>query len=252
MIGAMAQTTPGASRPAAFPVYGLDGAWSGARWLDSFGPAIGEEICWVRLAHQGATADSMLTDSMLTDSMLTDSMMMVETHSRPLTDAASARLGEPALQSVAFAAGVVLVNLTLPDGSVPRPPGLLQALVNQADQWSRKYAAWAPVSWQLDGETVAARAWWFAGGWAAFSDAVDGVYLAAVGAGGSPDGLTLGMVRDGRSYSFDLDRPLSPRVIAASSAAVAVLTTDEQRAARRLAWHADQLRVVGGQAGEAG
>jgi hypothetical protein len=40
-----------ASPPAAFPVHGLDG-WPGARWLDGFGDAIGEQVRWVRLAHQ--------------------------------------------------------------------------------------------------------------------------------------------------------------------------------------------------------
>lgn len=69
----MARTGQVPASPAAdFPIYGLDLSWPGARWLDSCGDVIGEQVRWVRLAHQ---------------SLDTDSMIMVETHSRLLTDA---------------------------------------------------------------------------------------------------------------------------------------------------------------------
>jgi hypothetical protein len=72
------------SPPVAFPVYGLDPSWSGSRWLDGFGDRIGDEVRWMRLAHQG---------------MGTGALIMVETHSRPLTDSQAARSGEPSPQS---------------------------------------------------------------------------------------------------------------------------------------------------------
>ena len=56
--------------PAAFPVYGLDASWPGARWLDGFGDAVGDEVRWVRLANQGTEPEALI---------------MVETLSRPLT-----------------------------------------------------------------------------------------------------------------------------------------------------------------------
>jgi len=40
------------SPPVTFPVYGLDGSWSGSRWLDGFGDRIGDDVRSVRLAHQ--------------------------------------------------------------------------------------------------------------------------------------------------------------------------------------------------------
>lgn len=43
----------------------------------------------------------------------------------------------------------------------------------------------------MDGAAVTARVGWFAGGWAAVSDAVAEVYLSAVGIGVGPDGLSL-------------------------------------------------------------
>lgn len=216
------------SPPATFPVYGLDGSWTGSRWLDGFGDRIGDEVRWVGLAHQD---------------LETGALIMVETHSRALTDAQAARSREPALQSVAFGASVAMVNMTLPALSVPRPPGILRALVNDAEAGSRQYQHWSPVSWLLDGSQIDARARWFAGGWAAYSDAVDGVYLAAAGVGIGPEGLTLALLPDGHAYSFDLDQPLHPQTITASSAARA---GGERLPPLRPDWHADQLRLIPG------
>jgi hypothetical protein len=214
------------SPPVTFPVYGLDGTWSGSRWLGNFGDRIGDEVRSVGLAHQ---------------STQTGALIMVDSYSRPLTDAQAARAGQSPLQLVAFAASVVLVNLTLPAQSVPRPPGILRALVNNADARSRQYAQWSVVRWRVDGWPVAARGWRFAGGWAAFSDSVDGVYLAAAGSAGTdPDGLAFGLLHDGLAYGFDLDQPLHPSVIAASSAAGGERIPPPPRH-----WHADQVRLLG-------
>ena len=218
-----------ASPAADFPVYGLDTSWPGGRWLDSFGDVIGEEVRWVRLAHQ---------------SLDTGSMIMVETHSRLLTDAHMRRSGEPPLRSVAFAASFVLVNLTLPANSVPRPEGLLNALVDHAFERSARYAEWLPVPWQVNGMTVTGRAWRFAGGWAAFTDDVPDVYLAAAGGPGTePGGLAFTTLRDGSAYNFDLDQPLHPRTIVASSAARA---EGERPPLQRQDWDSDQLRLISG------
>jgi hypothetical protein len=212
-----------------FPVYGIDGSEDGARWLDGFGDRVGDEVRWVRLGHQ---------------SLGPGAEIMVETHSKPLADAQAARTGRPALESLAFGAGVVLVNLTLPANSVPRPAGLLRALVKHAAERGQRHEEWTPVTWRVDGAPVPARAWRFAGGWAAFSDAVDGVYLAAAGSGGASDGVTLARLRDGRDYNFDLAEPLHPDVIAASHAAHA----DGKRSRpQREEWHADQLGLLDAQ-----
>jgi hypothetical protein len=167
---------------------------------------------------------------------------MMESCSRALTDTQAARSGESALHSVAFDASLVMVNLTLPVLSVPRPPGILRALVSNADARARQYADWSPVSWRVDDSEVGARGWRFAGGWAAFSDSVDGVYLAAAGSAGTdPDGLALAVLQDGHAYNVDLDQPLHPRVIAASSAA---RDGGERISPLRPDWHADQVRLL--------
>jgi hypothetical protein len=215
-----------ASPPVGFPLYGLDGSRPGARWLDSYGDTLGEEVRWVRLSqHSRETGD----------------LIMVETHSRPLTDAEEARGGEAALPSVSYGAAFTLVNLTLPDLSVPRPEGMLRALVNHAAQRSRRHAEWLPVTWQVDGLPVPARAWEFAGGWAALSDGLDEVYLAASGSGGSPDGLALTRLHDARAYQFDLAQSLDPQVIKASGTAA---WAGGEPAWRNAGWHPDQLRLL--------
>jgi hypothetical protein len=228
MVGVTHSREISPSPPVTFPVYGLDASWTGSRWLDGFGDRIGDEVRWVRLAHQD---------------LETGALIMVETRSGPLTDTRAARSGEPPLQSVAFSASVVMVNVTLPAQSAPRPPGLLRALVIDADASSRQYAQWSPVSWRLDGSQARARARRFAGGWAAYSDSADGVYLAAAGLGIDPDGLALTELRDGRAYNVDLDQPLHPGIVAASSAARA---GGERLPPLRPDWHADQLRLMPG------
>ena len=223
-----------ASPPACFPLYGLDGSWPGARWLDSFGDALGDVVRWIRLAHWTRLAPP---------GRETGELIMVETHSRPLTDAEEARGGEAALRSLASSAAFTLVNLTLPDASVPRPEGLVRALVDHAEEQGKRHAEWLPVTWQVDGLPVPARAWEFAGGWAAFSDGLDEVYLAASGCGARPDGLALTRLRDARAYHFDLAQPLDTRAVTASSAAAWADDADGQPAWRPADWHPGQLRL---------
>ena len=83
--------------------------------------------------------------------------------------------------------------------------------------------------------------WWFAGGWATFTDAVEGVYLAASGVGTGPDGLSLAVLRYGSAYHFALDQPLYPGVLSASHAAGG----GDLPPPERQEWHADQLRLMG-------
>jgi hypothetical protein len=217
-----------ASPPASFPVYGPDRSWPGARWLDGFGDALGEEVRWVRVACQD---------------LATGALLLVETCSRPLTDAAAARAQVDPLRTVAFDVGALLVNLTLPAQSVPRPEGIKQALVEHVDQCSRQYTEWPQVTWWVDGAAVTARVWRFAGGWAAVSDAIGDVYLGAAGTGSAD--LSLTRLRDGGGYGFGLDQPLHPGVLAASSAARA---GGERAPEPRLDWHPDQLRLISDEA----
>lgn len=211
------------SPAATFPVYGLEPSWPGARWLDGVGDMIGDPVRWVRLAHQDRE---------------TGTLIMAMTHSRPLTDAGASRRGEPPLQAVALDAAVVLVNFTLPSSSQPWPEGLLRALVRHADHASRQHAQWPPVPWRIDGVAVTARAWRFAGGWAAVCDAGD-VYVGAAGSGDDPAPLALTRLADGRDYHWELGTPLHPRMMPASAAAAGIQATFEPSG-----WHADHLQLM--------
>jgi hypothetical protein len=211
----------------AFPVYGLDPSWAGARWLDLFGDEIGDPPRWVALGHQ--TADGQ-------------SLIMVNTYSGRPTDAQAARLGQPPLEYVAFGAAHILIDVTLPVQSVPRPDGFLPLLTEHALHAAGQSAQWPAVQWRVDAATVAARVWQFAGGWAAISDAVDDVYLSAAGTGTRPEGLSLSRLRDGSAYHFDLAQPLAPRLLSASRHAAGVEFKGSQW--ERQGWHGDHVRLM--------
>lgn len=217
-----------ASPPVDFPVCGLDESWRGPRWLGMFGEAIGDPPDWVSLWHQGLNGTSLI---------------VVETFSRPRTDSRVIRSGQPPLQHVALHAGVSLINVTLPVQSAAKPDGLMRALVEHVDNRSREYARWLLVSWNVHGVAAAARAWRFATGWAAVSDAIDGIYVAAVGVGVDPDGLSLTMVRDASAYHFDLADPLHPDVMEESAQAAGV-RFDVEPPWKPADWHTDQLRLL--------
>lgn len=215
------------SAPVAFPVYGLDVSWPGARWLDLFGDEIGDPPRWVSLGHEMVNGQSLI---------------MVNTYSGRATDAQAGRLGRPPLEDVAFDAAHTLINVTLPVQSVPRPNGFLPLLTERALHAASQSAQWGAVQWRVDDATVAARVWRFAGGWAAISDAVDDVYLSAVGAGTRPEGLSLTRLRDGGAYHFDLAQPLAPGLLSASRQAAGVEFEGSQWESQ--GWHADHVRLL--------
>jgi hypothetical protein len=214
------------SPPVEFPLYGLEASWPGARWLETFGEAIGNPVHWVCLGHQSPDGGSLI---------------YVESFSRPRTDALVARSFQKPLQHVASYAAALLANVTLPVETLPRPDGLYRALTDLTEERSSKYADWPPVRWHVDGTAVTARMWQFAGGWMAVSDAVEAVYLAAVAMGTKPDGLALAELENGDAYHFDPDRPMHAPVMVASRAARA---DGDAPPPRRRDWHADQLRLM--------
>lgn len=216
------------SPPVSFPVYGLVASWRGARWIDGFGDKIGDPPRWLALAHQSADGRSLI---------------MVNTYSAAATDAQSTRSGRQPLSDVAFDAAHMLVNLTLPVQTVPRPDGFLPALAEHALHAAGQYAQWPTTSWRVDGAAVAGRRWRFAGGWAAISDAVDQMYLTAVGVGAEPEELPLTRLLDGSAYHVDLTRPLSPAVLSASMQATGVQSEDPRW--QRHDWHPDHVRLMG-------
>lgn len=74
------------------------------------------------------------------------------------------------------------------------------------------------------------------------------MYLAAVGVGTDPDGLSLEAPQDGTACHFDLDQPLHSPVLSASRAARA---GGHWPPPFRQDWHSDQLRLLGEQARQA-
>ena len=219
-----------------FPVYGLDPSWPGLRWLELFGDEIGDPVRWVSLGHRSRDGDALV---------------MVKTYRRLATgsprsyqiptDAQAAELGRSPLEWVAFNAAFELANLTLPVRSLPRPPGFYRALVDHAEQAGQEYAQWPAVGWSVDGRTVTAHCWRFAGGWAAFTDAVPGLYLYATGLGADADDLSLAALPDGGAYHVDLDQSLWAENLSAARTAAGA---DDQPELPSETWHPDQLRLM--------
>ena len=217
------------SPPPAFPVYGLDESWPGARWLDGFGYELGDPPRWVSLAHETIDGDSLIT---------------VSTYARRTADARAAQWEQTPLQNVAFDAAHILINMTLPVQSVPRPDGFLPVLTEHATKAAADHAHWPVVQWQLGAAAVAARVWQFAGGWAAITDVVGDVYLSTVGVGAGPENLSFEKIRDASAYHFNLAQPLHPSLLSASRQAAGAQY--EGRTWQRQDWHADQLRLMRG------
>lgn len=217
------------SPPPAFPVYGLDESWPGARWLDGFGYELGDLLRWVSLAHESADGDSLIT---------------VSTYARRTVDARAAQWERTPLQNVAFDAAHILINVTLPAQSVPRPDGFLPLLTERATKVAADHAQWPVIQWQVDSAAVAARVWRFADGWAAITDAVDDVYLSAVGVGAGPEDLALAQLQDASAYHFNLAQPLHPSVLSASRQAAGAQFEGQQW--QRQDWHEDHVRLTEG------
>lgn len=184
------QTSP----PVDFAVHGLDWAFKGARWVDFFEGMPGMP-CWALwLGHRVHDADQGVRVGSLPRRRYDETMCPGG--------------GDP-LAEVAFSGAFGLVNLTLPDSSVPRPDGLIMALVEHAERQAKWYREWPLVTWEVDGRQVTARVWRFAGGWAGFTDALDESYVVVVGLGVEPEGLRLVRVTNAAAYGADLAAPLS-------------------------------------------
>ena len=146
------------------------------------------------------------------------------------------------MDHVAGHACTALVNITIPEHSEPLPDGFLRALHHVAAEQGGQCANWPLIRWRVDGTPVPARVWRFAGGWAVVSDALESVYLAAVGMGTEPDALSLAVLPDGEAHHCDLDQPLHLDTLSAG------LTRDggyERRYLRRTEFHPDQLQLMG-------
>jgi hypothetical protein len=104
------------SPPVDFPVYGLEPAWSGSRWLESFSDQIGDPVSWVSLGNQSHDGESTV---------------LIETFSRPRVNLVC---GVLPMEHVAGYACTVLINITLPERSESFPDGFLRALGHLSEE----------------------------------------------------------------------------------------------------------------------
>lgn len=213
------------SLPVDFTVYGLDATFDGARWVDFFEGRPGSPPWALWLGHRAAGGNRGVR---------------VGTMPRERYAEVMCPNGRDPLVEVAFSGAFGLVNLTLPDVSVPRPDGLIQALVEHAEKQAKRYRKWRPVWWDVGGVMARAKVWDFAGAWAGFTDTPAEAYVVAVGIGVKAEDLKLVSV-ESKAYGADFRKRLDLGELG------------RQRSTRPDAWlpppqrnafHADQLALV--------
>ncbi|CAM3045199.1 hypothetical protein SAXI111661_15885 [Saccharomonospora xinjiangensis] len=209
-----------------FQVYGLDETFNGVRWVDFFEGLPGKPPWALWLGHRAAGSDSGVR---------------VGTLPKQRYEAVLCPNGKDPLVEVAFSGAFGVVNVTLPDSSVVRPDGLIPSLVEHAEHQARRYAEWPIVWWSIEGAQVRARVWHFAGGWAAFSTALDDAYLVAVGVGMEAANLAFEPVKDDSMYHTDLSAPLNFAELGRQKSARPEAWLPPPR---RDAFHPDQLAFV--------
>lgn len=193
------QNDPSISPPIDFPIYGMSDSWAGPRWLESIG---GDPLSVVRLAH--ATSDG-------SGGVVVATLQRERYNHRkhgydrilPGTNMGPA--------SVAVLDGIdLLINLTWPALSAPKPPGLMQRVIEHAYRTAAELDHWPRVPWRID-DTVQASAaiWHFAGAWVGISTDLVGSYVLAIGIDFHSEGLMLASVIDATAYGFDLRAPLT-------------------------------------------
>ncbi|MBB3050220.1 hypothetical protein FHS23_001215 [Prauserella isguenensis] len=231
--------------PVDFPVYGLHPRIPGPRWVDFFeggsgGPAAPDADAGVvaELGEAGQSPWALWLGQRLAD---TERGLRIGSMPRLRYERAMCPSGGDPLAEVAFGAAFGLVNLTLPDSSVPRPDGLIESLLAHAEQHARRYEKWKRVTWRVDGMSVRARIWEFAGGWTGFTGDLDDSYVAVIGIGVAAEGLSLARVTDPKAYGVDFSVPIS------------LADLGKHRATRPEAWlppprrdafHAEQLALL--------
>ncbi|WP_308292213.1 hypothetical protein [Prauserella halophila] len=192
--------------PVDFPVYGLHPRIPGPRWVDFFeGGNVGSDAGSGR-AEVGQAPWALWLGQRLAD---TECGLRIGSLPRLRYERAMCPGGGDPHAEVAFSAAFGLVNLTLPDSSVPRPDGLIESLLAHAEQHARRYEKWKRVTWRVDGMSVRARIWEFAGGWTGFTGDLDDSYVAVIGIGVAPEELSLARVTDPTSYGVDFSVPIS-------------------------------------------
>jgi hypothetical protein len=186
--------------PVDFPLFGLDEAWTGPRWLRYVWGAMGQPAPGVSLAHGDRVGRVRGHPS------------LVVTTWRPS--------GVP----WADGPGVVLERELAWDG--------LYQLMNGVGPWlldddqrrrfrqnfvpylatrSTRWASWAPAEWTINGKLTTARFARFAGGWAGWAFELDKFAVTVVASGASPHGVHLSRISSGAPYHFDLHAPISNR-----------------------------------------
>jgi hypothetical protein len=223
-----------------FPLYGLDASWRMPRWLE-FVDGIPSEDPWaIWLGHGEVDA-------------LHPTYPWVEVGSlpQPRHRAVMGAAGGDGAREVAFTTLFKLVNLTLPaPADRPSAADYLRRLVELVESEADDHAAWPQATWLVDGRTVNAHVFEWAGAWAGFTTELDDVAVVVLAAAIAADSMTLARVLDTQEYHFNATQPITFPEDLANSKATAFGhdggSTAPVRATREGWWprHADHARPM--------
>lgn len=101
---------------------------------------------------------------------------------------------------------LILVNLTMPQSRVQQDPTFVKNVLQFVDDQAASPDTWNDTSWEIDGESVAASQWSFAGGTAAFAIQENEKAVLAVSEGVELNSLTINTINDLKSFGIDIAR----------------------------------------------
>lgn len=217
--------------PLDFPLYGVGRSWRGPRWLEFIEGAANEPSWAVWLGHGTARVPQP------GDPWLLVATMPRERHTRLM----NARGSNPS-SAIAWAAMLQLTGRTTPLLNGKQLHMYRTATARLVSEQADRSEAWAPVTWHVDGDSVTARIFQWAGAWAGFTTALAHVDVVVVAAGVEPPELELTRFDDTRDHHFDTRDPIAyPQVLDAS---VTAALGDAANADLHWPMNAEQSRLL--------
>lgn len=180
--------------PPGVPIYGLVDDVPAPRWAMHYQGSGGEPLWAVDLAHGDLEPGTPWT--------------VVETIVRSRFTTRMVFAGRRDIDDLARYAVNQLLEFGRPDIGGSRRGRLAAALHEVASEAAAEHDRWPVVDWTVDGKSVAARTFSFAGHWLGLCVNLPGVFLAAYGTTTSAEGLRLAAT-DGREYAVDFTRELN-------------------------------------------
>jgi hypothetical protein len=195
--------------PLGFPLYGLDHEWSGPRWLEFVRGSQGEPIWTADLCHSQTRTPQP-----------GGPWVLIGVSPRSWHCKVMSAPGRDYEQDIALDTLLDLFARTTPSIAEGAARTYRAAEIRLIESQAASYTTWPTVTWHLDGKSLQARIYDWAGAWAGFTFDIPGVILHIVATGIAPADLRLAHIADSSAYHFDIRQPIQyPETLQASAVA---------------------------------